>query len=194
MKAKQKRQRGRFKYVLRLLFLGACGTFAYLCYRDPVLRDRSLGYYQQGLAWVKQEVAVIKQNAARKNGPPTATPQAAEQSGQTLQQPAPSPATQPAPLVRQPDEQKERHPLFEESPAPPDDNKVEEKKAPEPAAEPIVDDLTKSRSLYRGAIDDEARGDYASAAKKYEQIKKLPHDVWPRDLALRLKEAKQQVQ
>jgi hypothetical protein len=53
-----------------------------------------------------------------------------------------------------------------------------------------IDDI---RALYRAAIEADGQGDYATAVKKYEQIKEFSKDLWPRDLDLRLKAARDQL-
>jgi hypothetical protein len=49
-----------------------------------------------------------------------------------------------------------------------------------------ADPYDQSRTLWRAAIDAEARRDFAGAAQLYIQIKQLPQDVWPAGLQLRL--------
>jgi hypothetical protein len=48
------------------------------------------------------------------------------------------------------------------------------------------DPLEQARTLWRAAIDADARRDFAAAAQIYQQIKQLPSDVWPAGLQLRL--------
>jgi hypothetical protein len=55
------------------------------------------------------------------------------------------------------------------------------------------DPLEQARSLYRAAIDAEARKDDVAAVKLYQQIKQLPSDTWPADLQLRLDIAQKRV-
>jgi hypothetical protein len=54
--------------------------------------------------------------------------------------------------------------------------------------------LDEMRTLYRQAIDAEGDNDFATAVKKYEQIKEFTPDLWPADLNLRLTQARRQVQ
>ena len=72
--------------------------------------------------------------------------------------------------------------------------KVEPKPAPPPAPPaPAVDPVEQARTLWRKAIDSEISGDFREAVKCYEQIKKLPTDVQPEGLDLRLEQAKKQI-
>jgi hypothetical protein len=64
------------------------------------------------------------------------------------------------------------------------------KAAPAPIPAPAVDPadaLDKARKLWGQAIDAEAAHDFVGAAKLLEEIKRLPSDVWPGGLDLRLK-------
>jgi hypothetical protein len=47
--------------------------------------------------------------------------------------------------------------------------------------------LSKARQLWGDAIDAEAKHDFVGAAKLLEEIKRLPSDVWPGGLDIRLK-------
>jgi hypothetical protein len=66
-----------------------------------------------------------------------------------------------------------------------------EKVAP---AEPVstVDPVDQARTLWRKAIDAEGNQDFVEAVKCYEKIKKLPADVQPAGLEVRLELAKKQ--
>ena len=186
MKAKMKRQRRYGRYVFVLILLASGGTFAYLCHRDPVLWARTQAYYHQAETWVKQQIAAARQRPpkAQPTTAPAPTTQESVPEVAVQPEPAPQPAAQAQPQeppVPPRDKTTETKPLFEES----------DQSQPR---EPIVDDLTKAHNLYSDAIDAEQRQDWPTAIKKYEQIKKLPHDVWPRDVDLRLKNARQQAQ
>ena len=56
----------------------------------------------------------------------------------------------------------------------------------------VGDPVDQARSLWRKAIDAEANQDFALAVKCYEQIKKLPDDVQPAGLEVRLEQARKQ--
>ncbi len=68
--------------------------------------------------------------------------------------------------------------------------------APEKVApvEPVssVDPVEQARTLWRKAIDAEGNQDFVEAVKCYEKIKKLPADVQPAGLEVRLAQAKKQ--
>jgi hypothetical protein len=59
-----------------------------------------------------------------------------------------------------------------------------------PAPEPVVDPEEQARTLWRKAIDAEVNQDYVEAVACYEKIKKLPADVQPFGIDLRLEQAK----
>jgi hypothetical protein len=59
-----------------------------------------------------------------------------------------------------------------------------------PAPEPLVDPEEQARTLWRKAIDAEVNQDYVEAVACYEKIKKLPADVQPFGIDLRLDQAK----
>jgi hypothetical protein len=66
---------------------------------------------------------------------------------------------------------------------------------PSPSSPAIdVDPVDQARALWSHAIDAEAKQDYPEAIKFYEQIKKLPQNVWPAGLEIRLAAAKRQLQ
>jgi hypothetical protein len=58
------------------------------------------------------------------------------------------------------------------------------------AVEPVVDPEEQARTLWRKAIDAEVNQDYVEAVACYEKIKKLPADVQPWGLDIRLEQAK----
>lgn len=55
-----------------------------------------------------------------------------------------------------------------------------------------ADQLDQARTLYRQAIDAERKrpAEYAEAVRLYEKVKKLPREVWPGDLEIRLERAR----
>ena len=98
----------------------------------------------------------------------------------TLPSPAAAKAAQPKPA----------EPKIEPKVEPKVGPKIEPPPAP-PA--PAVDPVEQARTLWRKAIDSEISGDFREAVKCYEQIKKLPTDVQPEGLDLRLEQAKKQI-
>jgi hypothetical protein len=63
-----------------------------------------------------------------------------------------------------------------------------------PVAEmPAGDPEEQARTLWRKAIDAEINQDYVEAVACYEKIKKLPADVHPRGLDVRLEQARKLV-
>jgi hypothetical protein len=53
--------------------------------------------------------------------------------------------------------------------------------------------LDQVRTFWRAAIDAEGKQDYVLAVKNYELIKKLPRDLWPQGLDVRLNQARKQL-
>ena len=53
-----------------------------------------------------------------------------------------------------------------------------------------ADQLDQARTLYRQAIDAEAKRDANEAVRLYEKVKRLPREVWPGDLEIRLERAR----
>jgi len=88
--------------------------------------------------------------------------------------------------------------------APPPPVKIEPPRAPPPAPAPAVEPppapvdpavaADQARTLWREAIDLEARRDFAGAIDKYEQIKKLPKNVWPGGLEINLELARKRLE
>lgn len=56
-----------------------------------------------------------------------------------------------------------------------------------------ADQLDQARTLYRQAIDAEAKRDSSEAVRLYEKVKRLPREVWPGDLEIRLERARRAV-
>ena len=61
-----------------------------------------------------------------------------------------------------------------------------EKPATTEQAAATADDAERANALYYQGIDAEQRMDFAAAAKCYEQIMKLPKEVWRSDVEVRL--------
>jgi hypothetical protein len=123
------------------------------------------------------------------------------------------PATQPAPTVvtrTQPmPEVVTQRPLVHVDAAPVEKSKVVAQVAPQtqpvvpqkqlPSAPPqdsvaLADAGEQARTLYNQGIDAEQHVDFTAAVKSYEKIMKLPREVWPTDLELRLRLARKQAE
>jgi hypothetical protein len=220
--AAPRRKRRGFRTVLLLLLLGAVGPFAYQYHKDPAFKTQADHWYAVGLDWSKQKWAQIQQQMNKPAQPAVSknakgTPLfigtgSIDGSKNTAAQPQTTePSAKPSPwdqLYGQPatsdnrgaSTQANAKPEPQSEPAPTASVKVEEPtpgtgsvtiEPPRPAArDGGLDDV---RTLYRAAIDAEAQGDYSTAVKKYEQIKEYSKDLWPRDLDLRLKLAREQM-
>ncbi|MDB5173676.1 MAG: hypothetical protein JWN51_2449 [Phycisphaerales bacterium] len=96
--------------------------------------------------------------------------------------------SRPTPAATRPSNLAVQSPVAQ-TPAP----KPPERPAPRPGTN---SDPAQAQALARAirgqAFDAEIRGDFAEAARLYEQIKKLPQEAWPADLELRLKLAREQ--
>lgn len=195
MKSRTKRHRRWKRWVALLLLAAAGGAFAFQYHRDPHLRSQTLTWYQRGNTWARQKIALLQESANKAahpapavnvTRPPVETSQEKQQPSQSS---APA-ATQGSPWdqILQPAAES-----TSATSAPSSKVAVQEQppadSAPVPPVEP-QGTLDEARTLYRSAIDDEDKGDFASAVKKYEQIHKFSHDLWPQDLELRLREAR----
>lgn len=179
--------RWRAMKVIALLLLvaviGAGGFFYFMPeYRAPAL------------TWVNDTKASIqdKWNSMQWEGTkaPVAKPADPAPVARQAPMPIPAPDVEPAPApevaVKPPAAQMAAAPVaptptVETPPAAP------EIKAPTaPAAVDPSAALDQARTLWRQAIDAEARQDFSGATKLYEQIKRLPSDAWPAGLQLRL--------
>lgn len=127
-------------------------------------------------------------DAIKQTPTPPPTEQKAEPQPPTtvVQTPQPPQTTGQAevriqPPVRQPE------PVRPQPPAPPAAQAgiAEVEVVPDPG-----EALRASRRLWREALDADARGDYATAVKIYEQIQALPPEVWPGGLQVNLKLAR----
>ena len=113
---------------------------------------------------------------------------------------------QQAALVEKPKANTNREATSTPSPTPAAPTKITVSKAPEPKVEPkpaapppppapaapAVDPVEQARTLWRQAIDAEIGGKFREAVRCYEQIKKLPADVQPEGLDVRLEQAKKE--
>lgn len=172
---RRKRRKGRVMLVL--LVLAALGAYAFEYERNAGVRSKSQQMLQATVAWSRQKWSELITQPAGK------TPQS--KSGQERRA---------ADATPQQDNARPGQPDWDQI------FKGQQTVASKPAAAGPADS-SQSRdeegdgdlwTLYRGAIDDEARGDFAAAVKKYQRIKDFSHDLWPRDLELRLKEAQRQ--
>jgi hypothetical protein len=218
--ARRRKRRG-FRTVLLLLLLGAVGAFAYQYRKDAAFHAQADHWFAVGMDWSKQKWGEIQQatNKPSQAAPKATHPKplfvdrgAGDDSKNAATQPlATEPSVKPSPwdqLYGQPGAPESQsaatkaevksEPKNEAAPAA--SVKVDEPtpgtgtvtiEPPRPAArEGGIDDV---HTLYRAAIDAEAQGDYTTAVKKYEQIKEFSKDLWPRDLDLRLKLAREQL-
>ena len=172
---RRKRRKGRV--VVVFLVVAALGAYAFEYQHSAGVRTKSQQMFQATVAWSRKKWSeLIAQQASK---PPLST------------------SRQERPAA---DETPERN---NSRPGQPDWEQIfkgQQSVASKPAASNPADSSPKSDvegdgdlwTLYRGAIDDEARGDFAAAVKKYQRIKDFSHDLWPRDLELRLKEARRQ--
>jgi hypothetical protein len=196
---RRRRHWGRIIFLLVLLLAVGAGAFA--LYTRPDLRDRATDYANQGVAWVKQKWSQWKPPPSSK-----AAQTKAEVSADTPVQPVAvgvaSELQKAQPDQKQSDQkqpdQKQAAPsgksspwdqLYQSQQAPAKSAPSSESTSP-PQPQGTIDDM---RKLYWEAIDAEAQGNFDMAVKKYEQIKQMPHDLWPRDLDLRLDQARKQV-
>lgn len=206
-----RRRRRWFRAVLLLLLLGAISAAVFQYRRDPVFHAQADRWYATASVWTKQKWGEIKVAATKLQDQPHAKPKPIEQSpivvlpamtepskdspASQATQPTVKPSpwdqlyNQPAATKTQPaapaPQRESRAPTDVPSPS----VSIEPPRA-RPAQSGTIDDV---RALYRGAIDAEGQGDYVTAVKKYEQIKEFSKDLWPRDLELRLKEAREQI-
>jgi hypothetical protein len=207
-----RRKRRWFRAVLLLLLAASIGVAAYQYRRDPVFHARADRWYAMTLVWTQQKWVEVKQAAnkmreqpaakPKTNGqnpmivlPATTDPSQDSQSPQTTQPGAkPSPwdriYAQPTPAGTS---TAPAHPAKVES-QPANDTPTSSITIEPPPSHPVrdggIDDV---RTLYRAAIEADGQGDYTTAVKKYEQIKEFSKDLWPRDLELRLKTAREQI-
>jgi len=195
MKSRTRRHRRWKRWVFLLLVLVGAGAFAFQYHRDANFRALTQEWLNRGKTWVQEKIVYLKENANRA-AHPAATQPALRQEGTTARQPelqAPA-TTQPSPWDQI---------LTTQAAAPSSAASPPARARQAVQAQASADDigatpeppptLEEARSLYRSAIDAEDQGDYAAAVKKYERIHKFPSDLWPRDLDLRLREARERL-
>jgi hypothetical protein len=172
-----RRRRHWFRWMALLLLLAGIAAVAYQYNRDPVFRDRVTGQLDWTIAWLKQH-AELQKPAAPPHRPgdddKAISPQdlVADHTGSAATQPA---GTSPNPWDK----------LYSQ----PSNDKTA--KTPTGSKEDRNASINEVRTLYRAAIDAEANGDFPTAVKKYQEIKNYPVELWPGDLELRLKLARQ---
>ncbi|HMB96248.1 MAG TPA: hypothetical protein VKK61_09440, partial [Tepidisphaeraceae bacterium] len=155
-------------FMLFLIVAGAAAVF----YFQPDYRDRTVSWMNNAWANAKTKLASI-------DWPKSSISSAPKIADATAKRPPDQPLPYSAPIVEPPRPQPE---VVVEKPAP-------AKPAPQQASLPQVDStlaIDQARKLWTQAIDSEARQDFAGAVNKYQQIKRLPDDAWPKGLQLRL--------
>ena len=166
------------RYIAIFILALAVAGVALQFHRDLRFRNNVIGWYEQASGWAHQQSASLRPASAKSDHGSSANPPPSSPALSGLTAPATSPASQPSKW----DE------LFSGS----SDNRAAAPKAHQAPAKKkpsgTVDDV---RALYRSAIDAEASHDDATAIQKYEQIEEFSRELWPRDLELRLKEARQ---
>jgi hypothetical protein len=183
-----------------LIFLAAIGgvTFFYLKpeYRDPAI------------AWVQKNYANVKTSlqSKMKHAPPAmeTSTQAQGPSTPTQAAPEPSPPSTPTqePIAKAPEVIVPKPVVKEHQEVPPPpvtkalapiETPPPVVEAPKPQREPQMsfdEAYALYKKLYPEAQIAEANTDYRLALQKYEAIKKLRSDVWPKDLDERIANAK----
>lgn len=212
-----RRKRRWFRVVLLLLLAGAIGAGAYQYRHDAAFHARADRWYSVASVWSKQKWGELRQainKASEQHAKPKPTqpqplmvvPATTESSQDTQPAKSTQPAAKPSPwdqLYNQPASNHAAPPVRNEaSPArtEPATTKDTSPSGPSVSIEPPPSHPARTggyddvRKLYDAALDAEGQHDYGTAIKKYEQIKEFPKDLWPSDLELRLKLAKQQMQ
>jgi hypothetical protein len=188
-----KRKWGKWIFAIVLLLLIGIGSAA-VALRPP-WRNNAIAMSQQAVTWSKQKWAQF--TAADAARPPThnaATSNPSELDSESSgaatipqTQPATSSADSGAPITSTADSSKAKWEQILKS---------------EPDGKPAADananykqgTFDDTRRLYREALEAERGGDYANAAKKFEQIKEYPPGLRQHDLELQLARARQHLQ
>jgi rubrerythrin len=206
-----RRKRRWFRVVLLLLLAAAIGVGAYQYRHDSVFHARADHWYADGSTWTKMKWGQVQQ-AMNKASEQHAKPKPVQQQMPLVvmpvttdpsQDPQPSQSTQPA--VKPSPWDQLYNPATTHNSARPEHSVATEPQRtsestaptisiePPPAHAPPSGGIDDVRALYGAAMDADAKGDYVTAVKKYEQIKEFSKDLWPRDLELRLKVAREQI-
>ncbi len=213
--AKKKSGGGALKTVLVLLLIGAIAVAIVMVLR-PDVRDQSVAWLNTTWASIKSSLEAPANKSTEPAKQPANTPATPAKPAPAVPPPAPKPAVNEPKVVERPASPVPVEPKVE-TPKPPEVAKVEpppvtpapapvKPPAPIPAPAPpavVVPEIDPNltieqaevlaRQLRERAIDAEGR-DWRAAVRLYEQIQKLPADVWPRDLQLRLDRAQKNVQ
>jgi hypothetical protein len=190
MKSRTRRHRRWKRWVALLLILAGGGAFAFQYHRDPNFRAQTLIWYQRSNTWVRQKIASLQENANRAAHP---APMAGAAKPQVMPAPQPQFQAQPPAASQGSPWDQILKPTDSATTSVPTAKPAQQEPANTDTSATSADPqgtLDEARSLYRSAIDDEDKGDFKAAVKKYEQIHKFSHDLWPQDLELRLREAR----
>jgi hypothetical protein len=169
-------------------------------------------------AWASERItqveAMINQSRTGQAAPATPEPPqperipeldpVAEAAPEVAPEPEPqaeTPATRPAEVVTvTPPPQPETPQAVEAEPKPSPETNAgakpspwDELMKPDPAPAGDAANRTRAITLFRAAIEAEAREEFDVAVKYYEDIKKLPQEVWPGGLQIRLDRAKKRL-
>jgi hypothetical protein len=182
----ERTRRFRAARVLLTLVLMALVAGAVVMYLRPEYRRPTVEWCRSTWESIKLKLAALEWNTPPDIDPtpprrlphPAVTPSTVPTAPRNATEPEARPVT-----IRQPQPQEQPNPL-PEAPRPAHDEPPVNK-APAPAMDDN-DAIEHARQLWSQAIDAEARGDYASAVERYEQIKKLPQRVWPGGLQISL--------
>ena len=206
-----RRKRRWFRLVLLLLLAGAIGAGTYQYRHDPLFHAKADRWYSIASVWSKQKWGELRQ-AMNKASEQHAKPKAVDPSPlmvmpattESSQDSQPAQSTQraarPSPWDQLYNQPTSNHPIppaatERTEPPPPTDASPP---GPSISIEPPPTQAAPSggfdevRKLYDAALDAEGQRDFGTAIKKYERIKEFPKDLWPSDLELRLKLARQQ--
>jgi len=204
-----RRRRWGVKLVLFLLLAAATGAGAFQYRRDANFHSQVDHYYAVASVWTREKWAELQKSTAAKpqHARPATLPDIQIQVAPA--EPPPAQAEQPTHPANgsKPNAwDKLYHQPASENPSSSaaQPGKVEvATPTPSPAPAKIDDASIKIQhagtldevwTLYRAAIDAEAQGQYKTAVEKYEQIKEFTTDLWPRDLDLRLNQARKLAQ
>jgi hypothetical protein len=169
----------KLKIAMVLLMFGGLLTAGVL-YARPELRERAVVWFHQTWESVQTRWKGASETRVTPRSLPVAPTYVPREVQPTTHESVPE--SIPAPVVMREPEQP--------APEPPQPIQTPPRTEPEPPPKPApvvsVDPYEQSRTLWRAAIDAEARRDFAGAAQLYIQIKQLPSEVWPAGLQLRL--------
>lgn len=208
-KPPQRRPRRWGRRLFVLFLLAAIGGVAYAMVTKPLLRAQAIDWSNKAVAWTRQKVADLRQPPAKpaptKSTDAQSLPEivvtppdakgSAEQPATSSKADAPPPPVKPSPWDSILGQQGNATGGAEKS--------TGADKASSPATTPAQPPAARADrprtieemwAIYRDAVDAQGQGNFAGAVKKYEQIKEFPPELRPRDLDLRLSEARRQMQ